>query len=96
MLRSGLGRRKQLPMQIKNHVFVVTGGASGLGAAAARLLVAEGGFVVIADVNRAAGEALAGELGKAARFALIDVTSENDGKAAVELALLSSATCTAS
>ena len=74
-------------MQIKNHVFIVTGGASGLGAAAARLLVAEGGSVVIADVNRGAGEALAGELGKAARFALTDVTSENDGKAAVELAL---------
>ena len=86
MLRTGLGRRKQLPMQIKNHVFVVTGGASGLGAAAARLLAAEGGFVVIADVNRAAGEAMAGELGKAARFAFTDVTIESDGKAAVELA----------
>ncbi len=74
-------------MQIKNHVFLITGGASGLGAATARLLAAEGGFVVIADVNRAAGEALAGELGKATRFAFTDVTSESDGKAAVDLAL---------
>jgi len=74
-------------MQIENHVFLVTGGASGLGAAAARLLVAEGGSVVIADVDRAAGEAIAGELGQAARFAPTDVTSESDGKAAVDLAL---------
>ena len=38
-------------MQIGNHVFLVTGGASGLGAATARLLVAEGGSVVIADLD---------------------------------------------
>ena len=74
-------------MQIVNHVFLVTGGASGLGAAVARLLVAEGGSVVIADVDRAAGEAIAGELGQTARFAVTDVTSENDGKAAVGLAI---------
>ena len=74
-------------MQIKNHVFLVTGAASGLGAAAARLLVSEGGSVVIADLDREAGKALASELGNAARFALTDVTSESDGKAAVDLAL---------
>jgi NAD(P)-dependent dehydrogenase (short-subunit alcohol dehydrogenase family) len=76
-------------MQIGNHVFLVTGGASGLGAAVARRFAGEGGFVVIADLNRAAGEALAGELGEAARFACTDVTSENDGQAAVDLALRS-------
>ncbi len=74
-------------MKIANHVFLVTGGASGLGAAVARLLVAEGGSVIIADVDRSAGEALAAELGNAACFALTVVTSENDGKAAVDLAL---------
>ncbi len=74
-------------MQIGNHVFLVTGGASGLGAATARLLVAEGGSVVIADLDRAAGEKLAAELGAAARFALTDVTSESDAQAAVDLAL---------
>ena len=74
-------------MQIKNHVFLVTGAASGLGAATARLLVSEGGSVVIADLDREAGKALASELGNAARFALTDVTSESDGKAAVDLAL---------
>ncbi len=89
MLRSGLGRAKKLLMQISNHVFLVTGGASGLGAATARLLVSQGGSVVVADLNRAAGEALAGELGQAARFASTDVTSEKDGQAAVDLALRS-------
>jgi NAD(P)-dependent dehydrogenase (short-subunit alcohol dehydrogenase family) len=74
-------------MQIRNHVFLVTGGASGLGAATARLLIAEGGSVVIADLDRAAGEKLAAELGSAARFALTDVTSEFDAQAAIDLAL---------
>ena len=74
-------------MQIRNHVFLVTGSASGLGAATARLLAAEGAFVVVADTNREAGEALAAEIGAAARFALTDVTSEHDAQAAVDLAL---------
>jgi NAD(P)-dependent dehydrogenase (short-subunit alcohol dehydrogenase family) len=74
-------------MQIKDHVFLVTGGASGLGAAVARLFVAEGASVVIADVNRAAGEAIAHELGTQVRFAPTDVTSEDDAKAALALAL---------
>lgn len=78
-----------LPMHIKDHVFLITGGASGLGAAAARLIAQEGGSVVIADVNREAGEALAQELGHSARFALTDVSSENDAKAAVSAALSS-------
>lgn len=73
-------------MQIGNHVFLVTGGASGLGAATARLLVAEGGSVVLADLDSAAGEKLTAELGAAARFVLTDVTSENDAQAAVDLA----------
>jgi NAD(P)-dependent dehydrogenase (short-subunit alcohol dehydrogenase family) len=76
-------------MQIRNHVFLVAGGASGLGAATTRLLAAEGGSVVIADLNRAAGMALADELGDAARFACTDVTSEKSGQAAVDLALRS-------
>jgi NAD(P)-dependent dehydrogenase (short-subunit alcohol dehydrogenase family) len=73
-------------MQIGNHVFLVTGGASGLGAATARLIAADGGSVVIADFDGAAGQALANELGSTARFALSDVTSERDAQAAVELA----------
>jgi NAD(P)-dependent dehydrogenase (short-subunit alcohol dehydrogenase family) len=74
-------------MQMKDHVFLVTGAASGLGAAVARLIASEGGSVVLADVNRHAGEALAEELGSAARFELTDVTREEDGRAAVALAV---------
>jgi NAD(P)-dependent dehydrogenase (short-subunit alcohol dehydrogenase family) len=74
-------------MQIKDHVFLVTGAASGLGAAVARLIVRDGGSVVVADVNREVGEAMASELGAAARFASTDVTSEADGKAAIAVAL---------
>jgi NAD(P)-dependent dehydrogenase (short-subunit alcohol dehydrogenase family) len=72
-------------MQIKNSVFLVTGGASGLGAATARMAAEGGGKVVIADLQAEAGEKLAKELG--GRFAKTDVTSEADGKAAVALAL---------
>ena len=72
-------------MLIKNSVFLVTGGASGLGAATARMAAENGGKVVIADMQAEAGEKLAQELG--ARFAKCDVTSEADGKAAVALAL---------
>ncbi len=73
-------------MQIKDKVFVVTGGGSGLGAAAARQLVAEGGKVVLADVNVAAGEAVAAELGASARFIATDVTNDEQGQAAVACA----------
>jgi NAD(P)-dependent dehydrogenase (short-subunit alcohol dehydrogenase family) len=72
-------------MQIKNSVFLVTGGASGLGAATARMAAENGGKVVIADMQEDAGGKLAQELG--GRFAKCDVTSEADGKAAVALAL---------
>jgi NAD(P)-dependent dehydrogenase (short-subunit alcohol dehydrogenase family) len=72
-------------MLIKNSVFLITGGASGLGAATARMAAENGAKVVIADMQTEAGEKLAQELG--ARFAKCDVTSEADGKAAVALAL---------
>lgn len=65
-------------MEIKQKVFLVTGGASGLGEATVRRLVQRGGSVVIADVNPA-GEALAAELGTAALFVRTDVTQEADG-----------------
>lgn len=74
-------------MQIKDHVFLVTGAASGLGAAVARLVVQQGGSVLIADVNREAGESRASELGASARFAHVDVASETDAKAAITQAL---------
>mgnify|MGYP001811127214 CR=1 FL=1 len=74
-------------MHIQNNAFIVTGGASGLGGATAQMLAAAGGKVVIADVTSDKGEALARELGAAARFVKCDVTSEADGKAAVAAAL---------
>jgi len=73
-------------MELKNSTFIVTGGASGLGAATARTMAEAGANVVIADVNADAGNALAKELGRA-RFIKTDVTAEADGKAAVALAL---------
>ncbi|MCU6498845.1 3-hydroxyacyl-CoA dehydrogenase [Rugamonas sp. A1-17] len=72
-------------MQIQNNVFIVTGGASGLGAATARMLVGQGAKVVLADVQVEPGEALAAEL--KAVFVKCDVTSEADGKAVVDAAL---------
>jgi len=71
-------------VNIDCRVFLVTGGASGLGAATARMLVAGGGSVAIADVNREAGEALAAELGPATRFICTDVAEEASGRAAVD------------
>ncbi|WP_241227823.1 SDR family oxidoreductase, partial [Ralstonia solanacearum] len=65
-------------------MFIVTGGASGLGAGTARALAQAGGKVVIADLNDAAGTALAQEIG--GRFVRCDVTSETDGQAVVQAA----------
>jgi NAD(P)-dependent dehydrogenase (short-subunit alcohol dehydrogenase family) len=73
-------------MQIQNNVFIVTGGASGLGGATTRRLAAGGGKVVIADVQADKGEALARELGPTARFVRCDVSSEADAQAAVAAA----------
>lgn len=73
-------------MQIAGKTGLVTGGASGLGAAVARMLVENGANVVLADVNRAAGEAMAETLGPQARFARCDVTSDPEGRAAVAMA----------
>ena len=72
-------------MQIQGKVFIVTGGASGLGEGTARMLAAAGGKVVVADVQADKGEALAREIGGA--FVKCDVTQEPDGQAAVAQAL---------
>lgn len=72
-------------MQIKDSVFLVTGGASGLGAATARMAIDNGGKVVLADMQTELGEKFAKELGANARFIRTDVTAEADGKAAVDL-----------
>jgi NAD(P)-dependent dehydrogenase (short-subunit alcohol dehydrogenase family) len=71
-------------MDIANKVFIVTGGASGLGAGTVRMLAANGAKVVIADVQDEAGGKLAQELGQ--RYVHCDVTQEVDGRAAVATA----------
>ena len=74
-------------MKIQGSTFLVTGGSSGLGAACVQRLVSAGANVVIADLNREAGEALVNELGENVRFARTDVTSEADVQGAVETAV---------
>ena len=72
-------------MDISGKVFIVTGGASGLGEGTARMLAAQGGKVVVADLQLERGQAVAGEIG--GRFVKCDVSQEADGQAAVAEAL---------
>jgi len=72
-------------MDINGASAIVTGGASGIGAACARQLAAKGAKVVVADLNAEGGGALAEEIGGA--FAPVDVTKTEQIQAAVEEAL---------
>jgi len=72
-------------MDIAGKVFIVTGGASGLGEGTARMLAANGATVVVADMQADKGEAVAREIGGA--FVRCDVSSEADGQAVVAKAV---------
>jgi NAD(P)-dependent dehydrogenase (short-subunit alcohol dehydrogenase family) len=74
-------------MRVQDVIALVTGGASGLGEATVRDLLAGGGRAVILDRPNSKGEALAKELGERTAFAPCDVTSEAEVKAAVETAV---------
>lgn len=74
-------------MEISGSTFIVTGAASGLGAATTVMLVSAGARVVIADRDEPASTATAARLGEAVRFAPTDVTREEDSRAAVALAI---------
>ena len=73
-------------MQTEKHSFLVTGGASGLGESVVRAIVAQGGKVVVADLNESVGQALVDELGDNARFVRCDVTNGDEVQAAVDMA----------
>ena len=70
-------------MQIENKVFIVTGGASGLGAATAHMLVKAGAKVMLVDLNAEAVAAQALALGEQARSAVADISQADAAQAAV-------------
>jgi len=69
--------------RLENKVVLISGGASGIGAETARLVVREGGKAVLADRDEQKGRALAAELGAAAHFVALDVVQESSWQAAV-------------
>lgn len=73
--------------RVEGKVAVITGGASGFGAATARLMASEGASVVVADVQDDLGEAVAAEIGPKAVFCHTDVSAEEDVAAAVDTAV---------
>jgi NAD(P)-dependent dehydrogenase (short-subunit alcohol dehydrogenase family) len=73
--------------RLKGKVALITGGASGLGANAADLMAREGASVVVADIAADRGKAVADRLGPAGHFVKLDVTSEDDWKAAIREAV---------
>jgi len=75
--------------RVDNKVALITGGARGMGAADARMLVSEGAKVVIGDILDDEGTSLADDLGDGARYVHLDVTSAEEWAAAVETALSS-------
>jgi 3-hydroxyacyl-CoA dehydrogenase / 3-hydroxy-2-methylbutyryl-CoA dehydrogenase len=74
-------------MDISGKVALITGGASGLGAATARTIVAAGGRVAILDLNAELGQKLRGELGDAARYVRADVSLASEAEEAVKAAV---------
>ncbi|MBP7779275.1 MAG: 3-hydroxyacyl-CoA dehydrogenase [Acidobacteria bacterium] len=74
-------------MRIEGKTFITTGGASGLGRAAAEAIVAAGGNAVLVDVNAEVGAATEAALGARAKFVEADVTSESDVQTAIKTAV---------
>jgi len=74
-------------MKIEGKTALVTGGASGLGEAAVRMLTGKGARVMVLDLNKERGKALAEELGLGAAFIKTDITVSQEVQAAIDLAL---------
>ncbi|MGB8692644.1 MAG: SDR family oxidoreductase [Steroidobacteraceae bacterium] len=74
-------------MRLQDKVAVITGGASGIGAASVERFVKEGCRVVIGDIQAKPGEAFAARFGAAAKFAVCDVTKEDQVAALIDLAV---------
>lgn len=74
-------------MQLQTSTALITGGASGLGEATARLFLSQGANVVILDLNEAAGQALENEFSGQLKFIKTDVTSESEVQNALDIAL---------
>lgn len=75
-------------MQIKNHVFIITGGASGLGLATAEMIVANQGKVVLADMNAELGSQIVQKLGPNALFQITNVSDPNSAEECFSKAIL--------
>ena len=73
--------------RVDGKVALISGGARGMGAAHARMLVEEGGKVVIGDILDDEGRAVADEIGDAARYVHLDVTQPDQWQAAVDTAV---------
>ena len=73
--------------RVDGKVVLISGGAQGMGAAHAQMLVAEGAKVVIGDILDEKGKALAAELGDSARYVHLDVTEADQWDAAVDTAV---------
>jgi NAD(P)-dependent dehydrogenase (short-subunit alcohol dehydrogenase family) len=74
-------------MRLQNKVAIVTGGASGMGAATARMFAREGAQVMVTDVLEEEGRRVAEGIGGQARFARLDVTDESQWQSVVEQAI---------
>jgi len=81
--RSDSIEENKMTDRLAGKVALITGGASGLGANAAELMVREGAKVMLADINEELGREVAGRIGSAAAFVRLDVTSEDQWKAAI-------------
>ncbi len=73
-------------MNIHQKTFLVTGGASGLGLATAKMIIENGGNTVLLDINETAGQEAEAQLGQNARFVKTDVASESDVQSAIDIA----------